>query len=122
MDSQSEKTEVVHEKASAPPTISSTEKNLFLAICAYVGPLVILSFLFGKENSFVKFHTKQGLVLFSIEIIMWLFGQMFYSMWGIVHIVNIFTFVLSIVGIVNVIRKKEKELPLLGHLSKNFKF
>ncbi len=106
----------------AQNSLSGEDKNLFLAICAYVGPLVILSFLFGKENSFVKFHTKQGLVLFSIELILWLFGTMFYSMWGLVHLVNIFTFVLSIVGIVNVIRKKEKELPFIGHLSKNFKF
>lgn len=101
---------------------TSEDKNLFLAICAYIGPLVILSFLFGKENSFVKFHTKQGLVVFSIEVILWIFGSMFYSMWGLVHLVNIFTFILSIVGIVNVVGKKEKELPLVGHLSKNFKF
>lgn len=115
MDSQNQ-APVTQNQPTAP------EKNLFLAICAYIGPLVILSFLFGKENAFVKFHTKQGLVLFSIEVILWLFGTMFYSVWGLVHLVNLFIFVLSIVGIVNVVGKKEKELPLIGHLSKNFNF
>ena len=41
-------------------------KNLF-AVLSYLGPLVIISLLAGgKEDSFTKFHIKQGLVLFTI--------------------------------------------------------
>lgn len=97
------------------------QKNTLMAILAYIGPLVIVSYLTSKDDPFVKFHIKQGLVLFVVEVAMWfLAGMMFYQFWMIMNIINMGTLVLSIVGIVNAVQGKEKELPLVGQFSKHF--
>jgi uncharacterized membrane protein len=96
-------------------------KTLF-GILSYLGPLVILSFLVKKDDAFVKFHIKQGLVLLAIQIILWLLSSMLmmWSLWPVYKIVHLAIVVLAIIGIVNVIQNKEKELPLVGGLAKHF--
>ncbi len=97
------------------------QKNILMAILSYIGPLVIVSYLTAKEDPFVKFHIKQGLVLFVIEVGVWfLTSMMFYQFWMILNVINIGTLILSIVGIVNAAQGKEQELPLVGQFSKHF--
>lgn len=97
------------------------QKNILMAILSYIGPLVIVSYLTSKDDPFVKFHIKQGLVLFVIEVGVWfLTSMMFYQFWMILNIINLGTLILSIVGIVNAAQGHEKELPLVGQFSKHF--
>ena len=93
-----------------------------MGILSYIGPLVIISYLVAKNNPFVKFHIKQGLVLLVIEIAVWLLGTIMWSLWPILNLVNLATLVLAILGIVNVVHQKEKELPLVGKYASHFKF
>lgn len=97
-------------------------KNVLMAILAYIGPLVIVSYVAAKEDPFVKFHIKQGLVLLVIEAAVWVLGMMMWRVWPILSIINFATFVLSIVGIVNAMRGKEEDLPIVGKFSKHFLF
>lgn len=102
--------------------VTSHDQNKLMAVLAYIGPLVLVSYFTAKDNQFVKFHIKQGLVLFAVEVIMWVLGSMmmFYSLWMIFNLVNLALFVLSIIGIVNAVNGKEKELPVVGQFSKHF--
>jgi uncharacterized membrane protein len=100
------------------------QKNVLMGILAYLGPLVIVSYIVAREDPFVKFHIKQGLVLFVIEVGLWIlsgfFWMLFYQFWMIWQIVNIALFILAILGIVNAVQGNEKELPLVGSFAKNF--
>jgi len=97
------------------------DKNL-VAILSYFGILFLIPMLAVKDNSFVKFHAKQGLVLFIAEIattlitwvpiIGWIGGPILYIIW----------FVFSIIGIVNVLGGKQNLLPVIGKLASKFKF
>ena len=69
---------------------------------------------------FVKYHIKQGAVLVVIELIVWFAGTMVWGLYPLLMLVNVATLVLSIMGILNVLNGKEKELPLVGRFSKNF--
>ncbi|MBY0533507.1 MAG: hypothetical protein K2P31_00890 [Rickettsiaceae bacterium] len=103
------------------PNTTTAKHSENIAIFAYLGPLVIIPYLTSKDNSFVKFHIKQGLVLISIEIICWLLMSMFFwTMWPLISLVKLLTFILAILGIVNVVQKKEKELPLVGSFAHYF--
>ncbi len=93
-----------------------------LAALSYIGPLVIVAYVTGKDNDFVKFHAKQGMVLFGIEVIVWVFMSMFYSIIMLITLVQVATFILSIIGIVNVVQGHKKELPLIGQFAKNINF
>lgn len=96
-------------------------RNTLMGILAYIGPLVIVSYITAKDDPFVKFHIKQGLVLLVIEIAVWILSSMFWVLFPLWQIINVVALVFSILGIVNVVQGKEKELPILGSYAKHFK-
>jgi len=104
------------------PTPSPVQNNTLMGILSYLGPLVIISYALAKDDPFVKFHIKQGLVLFSIEVILWILGMIIPMFYIIVSLVNLGTLVLSILGIINVIQNKQEPLPVVGAYSKHFTF
>lgn len=104
------------------PQQSDSSNRTIMGILAYVGPLVIVSYLVAKDDPFVKFHIKQGLVLLVIEVAVWFLGMIFWPLWMLFSLVNLVTFIFSIVGIVNVAQGKEKNLPIVGDYAKYFKF
>jgi uncharacterized membrane protein len=95
-----------------------------MGVLAYLGPLVFIPFVLAKDVPFVKFHVKQGLVLFVLEAILWVLVEimMFWILAPIVMVVNIGLLVLSIIGIINVVQNKQVEIPLLGKYASHFKF
>lgn len=101
---------------------SMHDSNMVMSILAYIGPLVIVSYIAARTNESVKFHIKQGLVLFSIEVIVWILGKVVPMLYLLLVIVNIGTLVLSIIGIINAARHADKKLPLVGDLSRYFSF
>jgi uncharacterized membrane protein len=102
-------------------TEAGQNRTLF-GVLAYLGPLVIISLLVAKNDSFVKFHIKQGLVLFVIEIIVWILSSIGWQLWMLWYLINLGTLVFSIIGIVNVVQNKQQELPFIGQFSKHFTF
>ena len=96
--------------------------RMVFGILSYLGILVIISYIFGKNDSFVKFHIKQGLLVLCINVIVWVVGMISWHLWPILNLINLVAFIFSIIGIVNVVQKKEKELPIIGQFSKYFTF
>ena len=82
--------------------------------------LFLFPILHQRMTPFVKYHIKQGAVLVVIELIVWFAGTMVWGLYPLLMLVNVATLVLSIMGILNVLNGKEKELPLVGRFSKNF--
>lgn len=102
---------------------SNNERNNTLAIISYLGIFCLVPLLLKEKNDFVKFHAKQGLVLFIGEFISWiLFGVIFYFLRVLGDLVLVFWLILSIIGIVNALNKEKKEIPLVGKIAANFKF
>ncbi len=95
---------------------------MIMGILAYLGILIIIPFIVSPKDPFVKFHLKQGLLLVIIEAILWILFPMFGSFYMIRRILDLAVLVLVIMGIINVVQGKEKELPLIGHLAHKFNF
>ena len=112
------------DSSSVPPTSpGSGSNNTLMGILAYLGILVIIPLLTHKGDQFVKFHAKQGLVLFICEVVIWTIGMSFFwSLFMIMNLINLAVVVLSILGIVNVVNGQMKELPLIGSFAKHFNF
>ncbi|HTR19205.1 MAG TPA: hypothetical protein VMH91_04505 [Candidatus Paceibacterota bacterium] len=101
----------------------AAQKNTLMGILCYLGPLVIVSYLAAKDDPFVKFHIRQGLVLFAIEVILWILTSFFwqlYMLWPLYDLIDLALFVLSVLGIVNVVQGKETPLPLVGSWGNSF--
>jgi uncharacterized membrane protein len=87
-----------------------------MAILCYLGILVIIPILTAKEDEFVKFHIKQGLVLLIAFIISGALSRVPIVGW----LFWLATVVLMIIGIVNAASNQKKELPIIGHFGNNF--
>lgn len=110
-------------QATTPePNVPTIDNGTLMGILAYLGPLVIIPFLMAKEQPFVKFHIKQGLVLLAVWIVFMVLMEMFFwsSLSLLTSLINLGLLVLTIIGIINVVQKKEAELPLIGHLAQKF--
>ena len=104
------------------PSAPTASNQKVMAILAYIGPLVIISYLVAKDDPFVKFHIKQGLILLTIDVVLWVFGTFFWSLWMLWKFVDLALLVLAVIGMVNAANHREKELPLVGSFAHNFRF
>ena len=107
----------------------SVHNNAIMAALAYLGILIIIPFAVAKDDPFVKFHIKQGLVLLIGEVILYVLAAVFSSLmfftfitWFIWPVISLVFFALIVVGIVNAVTGKAKELPVIGHLANKFNF
>jgi uncharacterized membrane protein len=98
-----------------------SQKNIGLAIVAYIIFFIPL-LTDAKNDPFVKYHVKQGLVLFIGWVIEIFIGIVPVIGWIIAPLLGIFLFILLILGIVNVANGKEKPLPVVGGFAEKFKF
>jgi uncharacterized membrane protein len=98
---------------------SSSNKGMaYLAYIIFFIPLLTDA----KNDEFVKYHVKQGLVLFlawiglSVINIIPILGQIIFLVGAI------FLFVVWIMGLLNVSKDEKKPLPLIGKWGEKFKF
>jgi uncharacterized membrane protein len=102
-----------------------TKKNNGMAIIAYIIFFIPL-LTEAKNDPFVKYHVKQGLVVFIGWIVVWIIGYflgyVFYVGWMLVRLLNLFLLVLVIIGIMNAVKGKRKPLPIIGKFAEKFKF
>ena len=95
--------------------------RLPLSIIAYIGPLVIVSYITGKQDAFVHYHTKQGSVLFGVFIVTYLLGSLMgglmlstFIVWQLITLIQLGILVFAIIGIVHAVQEKKKPLPIIG--------
>lgn len=106
---------------SSQKPMATEQKNTLMGILAYLGILVVIPYAMAKDEPFVKFHIKQGLVLLVIEIIVWVLSVMFWQLGIILTVINLAILAFIILGIVNVVQGKEQELPFIGKFSSYFR-
>ena len=113
------------EQTFTPETPQQTPKkaegNKLIAILSYIGVLCLIPLLTKKDDEFVFFHAKQGLVLFIAEVITAFVAAIPFLGWVIAPLASLLWIILSIVGIINVLGEKTKELPILGKYAAKIK-
>jgi uncharacterized membrane protein len=76
-----------------------------------------------KKNNFAKFHTKQGIILIITSIL----GSVILGIipvlgWIVYPIFQLGILIFAILGIINSLNGKEKELPVIGQFAKKLNF
>lgn len=106
---------------------SDVENNKAMGVLAYLSWLVLIPLFAAKDSKFARFHTNQGIVLAIFELIWWVVEGIIAAVFSIIPVVglivnlvlglvNILFLVLAIIGIVNAINGKAKELPIIGKI------
>ena len=88
------------------------EKNKVMAVLAYI--LFFIPLLAAKDSKFARFHTNQGLVLFLGGIIASVVAAIPVIGWIIAPIAGLVITVLAVIGIINALNGRAKELPVIG--------
>jgi uncharacterized membrane protein len=92
-----------------------------MAIISYIGFLCLIPLLTNEKDEFVRFHMKQGMVLFIAEVVVWAVILAVPFLWFIGNLFGIIWLVLSIIGIMNVVNGQKKEIPFLGKFAEMLK-
>lgn len=100
--------------------------NKLLAVLAYFGILVFITILVAPNSKYARFHASQGINLLVCSVayfiiysvitaicvaISFTLGQIVSS---VLLLINIFFLALFIIGIINAVQGKAKELPFIG--------
>ena len=108
--------------AQNSPKTTGSQKNTGMAILGYILFFVPL-LTDAKDDPFVKYHVKQGLLLWIIAIASVVIGVIPILGWIIALIVPLVVFVLAILGIINAANGEMKPVPLVGKYAEQwFKF
>ena len=97
------------------------QQNRVMGVLSYLGILVLIPLFAARESPFARFHCNQGIVLALAEVILSFAVRIFARLplvgW-IIRLVGglggLALFVFAIMGIINAINGKAKELPLVG--------
>ena len=92
---------------------SGSSENVY-AVLSYLWILCLVPILMKKEDEFVRFHARQGLMLFIIEIAVAIIGIV--PLLGpLVYVLGIFICgVLSVIGIIQVLMGNKWSIPVIG--------
>lgn len=88
------------------------ENNKVMAVLAYI--LFFIPLLAAKDSKFARFHANQGLVLFLGGIIASVVAVIPVIGWIVAPIAGLVITVLAIIGILNALNGRAKELPVIG--------
>ena len=103
--------------ALAPEDLTGLEEDKLMAILAYLGALVLVPLIMKRDDAFVLFHAKQGLVLFVGYIIAAI------AVWWVAVIGNILLILLmliSVIGVVQASQGKRWKIPVITGLANKF--
>jgi len=102
--------------------ITTKEKNTGMAVIAYI--LFFIPLLTeAKKDPFVKYHVKQGLVLFIGWVVVAIIDSILpWQFWMIGRLLDIGLFILMVLGIMNAVGGNQKPLPVIGKFAEKFKF
>ena len=91
-----------------------------LGVLAYMGVLCFIPLMVGRSDDFVRFHARQGLVLWGLSV---LAGFIFFVP-GIGKLVfsvtTLLVVVYSLIGIISVVLRRAWKLPVVHTMAENF--
>lgn len=97
-------------KKYSTPTNYST--NRILSALSYFGILFVLPYLICQNDSFARFHAKQGMILFIASIA----ADIVASIFGLGWVVSIAKLYFIYKGVSNVLNGRKEVLPYIGSL------
>ncbi len=100
------------------------EDNKIFSLLSYIAFLFIVPLLIAPKSKFARFHANQGLVLFIVDLILGIAVSIVSAIFGAIHlcvagsivgaVVGIAGLIWMVLGIVNAVTGRAKELPVIG--------
>lgn len=105
--------EIKEDKTMPTFDVEDIEKNKTIAGLAYI--IFFLPLLVCPDSKFARYHANQGLLLLILGVVgSFILGMIPIIGWIILPLFSILVFVLAIIGLINGLNGKVKELPIIG--------
>ncbi len=103
-------------------TTEVKEEINVMAVLCYLAILIVVPLLTDhREQEFVRFHIKQGLMLLITGVVAMFIGAITIFEELLIPVIAVAWIVFAAIGVVNVIRNQKKPLPLIGEVAQRFK-
>lgn len=97
---------------------SSNSNEIWMGILSYLGILALIPYFVKDQTPFVRAHAVRGINLLLLEVIVWVAVGVFSFIPLLNDILStlagLASFILSLIGIINVANKEDKDLPFIG--------
>lgn len=104
------------------PTPSSSKNTSMAAVAYFLFFVPLLTD--AKDDPFVKYHVKQGLLLLILGIIVSIFnsiiGRIPFIGWAVSLLLGVGMFVLWLLGLMNALNGKQEPVPVVGQYAEEF--
>lgn len=90
------------------------ENNKIMAVLAYI--IFLVPLIAAKDSPFARFHTNQGIVLVIASVAASVIAVIPVFGWTIAPVIGIAVTVLAVIGILNSLNGRAKELPIIGKI------
>lgn len=98
------------------PKSNEAQEGLIWGVLAYIYAFCFVPLLFKRDNPFVLFHGRQGLVIFLGEVIIAIGVRPIVPFLG--NLLLIVFAAISLYGIYNVVRGECKEIPVISDIAR----
>jgi uncharacterized membrane protein len=95
----------------------SNDSNIFAAL-SYVWILSIIFYVIKKDDEYVKFHARQGIVLFGLNIL----AAILFFLGPISVLISLASFVLMVIGAVKAYSGEKYRIPVVAGLADKINF
>lgn len=102
--------------AQPAPAAKTSDDNLMGAL-SYISVLSIVMLLVKKDSDYVKFHAKQGVVLFAGEVIYWFVSAFTWFLFFVWWIVGAALLIVSIIGFIKALSGERYRIPVVADLA-----
>jgi uncharacterized membrane protein len=104
------------------PSPSSTKNTTMAALAYFLFFVPLLTD--AKDDPFVKYHVKQGLLLFILSMALWILNMILLRIpfigWLVSFVLGVGLFVLWLLGLMNALNGKQEPVPLVGQYAEQF--
>ncbi len=98
------------------------EEGKALAWLSYLNVLVIIPILLQRDNPYTRFHIRQGLALLIVTII-WGFVSLLPVIGKVLSLLgSVYILIMTVMGVLDALSGRERELPLLSNIAKLIEF
>ena len=109
---------MAEQNENTPVEKKTVEDQKLLAALSYLCIVSIVMYVLKKDNEYIKFHAKQGIVIFALSLI----SVIPVVGWFLAPFISIAALILIIIGAIKAYQGEKYKLPVISSLAEKINF
>lgn len=105
-------------KKTETKVVAGQGDSNIIAALSYLSIISIIMYVLKKDDEYVLFHARQGMVIFALSIA----GTLTIPLFGLGFLINMVCFVLAVIGAVKAYQGQKYKFPIITELAEKINF